>query len=533
MIEELRLFNFGAISGELLFSPGLNVIVGETGTGKSLLLSSVEFLKGGKAPAASEGSFVEAVFSAGGEEFVVRREVTSSRSRFFLNGMRVPQKRVSQLISPLILFQSQRLSAELLKPSYQLALLDEVSGAGELLKEYRELYQRREELLKRLEELKGELSAREREIDILKFQISEIEEASISEGEEEELLNLKELVSRAEEIGELRAKSLYLLYEGEPSALSIISEVMREFEGSELFPDIAKKLEELYYGLEEVVSEIESKVEPPETELSLSEIEERLYQIEKIKRKYGPSLEDVNRFLKEARERLERLESADSLLEELQRELKAVEEELLRVGSQLTKLRREGAERLKELLKKEFKELGLEGARFEVEFEEAEKPLPTGLERVTFLFSGNPKLPLSPLSQAISGGELSRFLLSVLTILSPADKVMVFDEIDAGMSGKILRKVAEKLKEIGQKRQVIAVSHSPQVVAAADRVFKLEKTESGAVKVRVLQGEELRRELSVMISGQVSSGGLKAADDLLKSWEERWHTDTEQEETNR
>ena len=529
MIEELRLSNFGAITGELLFERGLNVIIGETGTGKSLLLSSINFLKGEKAPAATEDTFVEAVFQVGGEEITVRRELLSSRSRFFLNGMRVPQKRLSEVVSPLILFQSQRLSVELLKPSYQLALIDEVAGSKELLKGYRELYARREELLKRLEELREELSAREREVDVLKFQISEIEEGLIGEEEEEELLRLKELVSRAEELRELRAKSLYLLYEGEPSALSIISEVMREFERAELFPEIAKKLEELYYGLEEVVSEIESSVEPPETEMSLSEIEEKLYQVERLKRKYGPTLKEVRDYLERAKERLNLLENAETALEEVERELQKVEEELLRVGRELSEKRRKGAKKLKELLQKEFKELGLEGARFEVEFKEAESPLPTGLERITFLFSGNPKLPLSPLSDSISGGELSRFLLSVLKILSPENKVMVFDEIDAGMSGKILRKVAEKLKEIARKRQVVAVSHSPQVVAAADRVFKLEKTESGAVAVKILKGEELRKELSIMISGQVSPGGLKAADDLLKSWEERWHTDTEAE----
>jgi len=525
MIEELRLFKFGAITGELLFSPGLNVIIGETGTGKSLLLSSINFLKGERSSLTSEGSFVEALFRVGEEEISIRREVKSSRSRFFLNGMRVPQKRVEEVVSPLILFQSQRLAAELLKPSYQLALVDGVSENTGLLRTYRELYLRYREALEKLENFRQELAGREREIDILKFQISEIEEADIREGEEEELLELKNLVSRAEELGELREKSLYLLYEGEPSALSLISEVIRGFERISLFPEIREKLEELYYELEGVVSEIESRVEPPETRMSLSEIEERLYQIERIKRKYGPALSDVGEFLRRAKERLELLERGDESLQELEEEVRELRNELLKVGRELSARRREGAEKLKGLLKKEFEDLGLSEARFEVEFIPLEKPSPAGLEKVKFLFSGNPKLPLSPLSDSISGGELSRLLLSVLKILSPENTVMVFDEIDSGMSGKILKKVAEKLKEIGRKTQVIAVSHWPQVVAAADRVFKLEKLDGGEVRVRVLEGEELKRELSIMISGQVSPGGLKAAEDLIKSWEERWHTE--------
>ncbi|RKQ63230.1 DNA replication and repair protein RecN [Thermovibrio guaymasensis] len=527
MLEELRLFNFGSITGELLFSPGFNVIIGETGTGKSLLLSSINFLKGDRSSISGEGTFVEALFRVGDEEVSVRREIKSSRSRFFLNGMRVPQKRVEEVVSPLILFQSQRLSAEFLKPSYQLSLIDEVSGNREILARYRELYQRYVSSLRELEALRDELSAREREIDVLKFQISEIEEANIGEGEEEELLELKKLVSRAQELEELRRKSLYLLYEGESSALSLISEVLREFEKVSLFPEIREKLEELYYSLEGLVSEIDSKIEPPQTEMSLSEIEERLYQIERIKRKYGPTLSDVSSFLSRAKERLEFLERGDEKLEEKEREVEGLKKELLEVAREISRRRREGAEKLKELLEEEFKDLGLLEARFEVEFISLEEPSPSGLERVRFLFSGNPKLPLSPLSQSISGGELSRFLLSVLKILSPENIVMVFDEVDSGISGKILRKVAEKLREISRRVQVIAVSHWPQVVAAADRVFKLEKGAQGEVKVRLLQGEDLLRELSIMISGQVSAGGLKAAKDLLMSWEERWHTERE------
>ncbi len=525
MIEELRLFKFGAITGELLFSSGLNVIIGETGTGKSLLLSSINFLKGERVPITSDGSFVEALFKVEGEEISVRREVKSSRSRFFLNGMRVPQRRVEEVVSPLILFQSQRLAGELLKSSYQLALVDEVAGTEDLLKRYKEVYTAYKRAVLELEELKEELAGKEREIDVLKFQISEIEEAGLREGEEEELLELKKMVSKAEELERLRQKSLYLLYEGEPSALSLISEVLKEFEKTSLFPEIAGKLEEIYYALEALVGEIEAKVEPPQTQMSLSEIEERLYLIEKIKRKYGPSLFRVNQFLLKAKERLKRLEEGDESLKVKEGEVESLKEELLKLGRELSKRRREGAVRLRELLREEFKDLGLSEARFEVEFIPLKEPGPFGLEKVRFLFSGNPKLPLSPLSEAISGGELSRFLLSVLKILSPRNTVMVFDEIDSGISGKILRKVAEKLKEIGRKTQVIAVSHWPQVVAAADRVFKLEKISGGEVTVKLLEGEELKRELSVMIAGQISAGGLKAADDLIKSWEERWHTE--------
>ncbi len=525
MIEELKVNEFGGIRGELLFSPGLNVIIGESGTGKSLLLNSINFLKGKSFPFVKDGTFVEAVFLVNGEEITFRREFKSSRSRFFLNGMRVPQKRISGLIEKLVLFQSQRLSHEFLKPSYQLSLVDEFGGCGEKLREYRELYFRYVKALKELEELKTKLN--EREIDLLKFQISEIEEADLKEGEEEELLRLKELVSRAEEIRNLREKSLYLLSEGEVNASSLISEVLREFGKSSLFPEIERELEEVYYLLEGVVSRIEREIEVPETELSLSEIEERLYQIERLKRKYGSSYSEIMDFLEKARKELSKLEKGEEIVREKEEELERLKGELLEVGRELSLLRREGALKLKEFLKKEFKGLGLESAKFEVEFLKEEEPKAYGLERVNFLFSGNPKLPLSSLSDSISGGELSRFLLSVLNYLSPGVSVVVFDEIDAGISGKILKKVAEKLKEISRKRQVIVVSHSPQVVAAADKVFKLYR-EGGETLIKELGREELLRELSIMISGKLSKTSLKTAEDLIKDWEELWKATAEE-----
>ena len=519
MIEELRLKDFGSITGELLFSPGFNVIVGETGTGKSLLLSSVEFLKGAKSSVSRDGSFVEAVFTVNGEELIVRREVSGGRSRYFLNGRRVPQKVVEEAVSPLLLFQSQRQSVKLLKPSYQLSVLDRISDSEGLLEDYKKLYSRYRELLSELENLRKSLSDREREIDILKYQIEEIETAAIKPGEEEELLRLREVVSRAEKVAKLRQFSLHLLYEGEPSVLDLVSKLIREFEEIELYSEIVRELNEIYYKLESVVSEIEKRVQVPETELSLEEIEDRLYQIERIKRKYGGTLEKIEEFLAEAREKLEKLLNAETDLEAVEAQLKSVERELFDVSSKLSELRKKGAVKLKNLVLKGFKELGLEDARFEVEVEELSELTPVGRDSVRFLFSGNPSLPLSPLSESISGGELSRFLLILLSVVSLPNMTMVFDEIDAGMSGKIVGKVARKLREISRRQQVIAVTHSPQVVAAADRVFKLEKVE-GKVSVTLLSGEELERELALMISGEVTEGSLKAAKDLLKKWEE-------------
>jgi len=520
MIEELRLYKFGLISAELSFSPGFNVIIGETGAGKSLLLSSIDFLKGAKSEIVSEGSFVEAVFSFGEEEVFVRREIKGGRSRYFLDGMRVPQRLVEEKVAKFIVFQSQRQSIELLKPSYQLEILDSLSDVDSLLLNYRELYNAYKEKLSELESLKADVAQKEREIDILRFQIDEIESANLQEGEEEELLQLKKVVSQAEKIKSLKELARFNLYDGEGAALEKIGEVVTSLEGLGLYPDILERLNSLYYELEAIYFDLERKLVVPDEEISLQAIEDRLYEIERLKRKYGGSVEKVKEFLESAKRRLEILENLDFELERTEKELKEIRKKLESLAKEISTRRREGAKKLKEKLASSFKELNMESARFEVLIEELPDFTPTGKDKVTFLFSGNPKLPLSPLSDSISGGELSRFLLSVLALFSFPKVTMVFDEIDSGMSGKVLAKVAGKLKSIAKDQQVIAVTHSPQVVAAADRVFKVEKGKDGSVKVRVLSKEERRREIAIMISGDVSEGSLKAADELIKKWEE-------------
>ncbi|MEO2068591.1 MAG: AAA family ATPase [Desulfurobacteriaceae bacterium] len=285
MIEELRLFSFGGISAELLFSKGLNVIIGETGAGKSLLLSSINFLKGEKAKFATDGTFVEAVFRLGDEEVFIRREMKGGRSRYFLNGMRVPQKIVEEKISELLAFQSQRQSIELLKPSYQLELLDFFSGTKGLLEEYKKLYSEYQKKKEELEKLMLEEQSKNREIDILRFQVEEIEAVNFSPEEEEELLKLKELVSNAEKIKAFKEFAKVSLYEGEFSVLERLGALIRELERLEHREDLLEKLNNIYYEIESVYTEIEEGFQVPEEEISLEEIESRLYEIEKLKRK--------------------------------------------------------------------------------------------------------------------------------------------------------------------------------------------------------------------------------------------------------
>ncbi|MEO2068590.1 MAG: hypothetical protein ABGX27_03675 [Desulfurobacteriaceae bacterium] len=222
----------------------------------------------------------------------------------------------------------------------------------------------------------------------------------------------------------------------------------------------------------------------------------------------------------EAKKRLETLENLDFEIEKLKREKKILEKKLEKLALEISDRRKKGAEKLKEYLAFSFSQLGMDSARFEIEFSKLEDFSPTGIDSVLFLFSGNPKLPLSPLDKSISGGEFSRFLLSVLSLIGENKRTTIFDEIDTGMSGKVLSMVAKKLKEISKRLQVVAVSHSPQVVAVADKVFKVEKEKTGIVNVKEICKDEIEKEIAIMISGKVTEGSLSAAKDLLRAWEE-------------
>ncbi len=521
MIEELRISNFASINAELLFSSGFNVIVGETGAGKSLLLNAVSFLGGENRIPPSEGCFVEAVLRKGEEELILRREIQSGRSRYFLNGMRVPSKQVISTISTSVLFQSQRQSIKLLNPSYQLKVIDSLSEIDSEVNNYRRLYSDYVKLKEKLEKLKTKLMERERQIDILRFQIEEIESANLKEGEEENLLELRKVLSQKEKLKEVLQAAKELLYEGEFSALTQLGNFISQFERLEgIGEEILEKLNSIYYELESVYSEIESQLNVEEEEITLEEVENRLFEIEKLKRKYGKDYSEIMNFLQSAKEQLRLLENADFEFEKLKEEFSRTESKLEELSETISKKRREGAKKLKDMLQKCFNELNLGNAKFDVSFEKLNEFTPLGRDRVTFLFSGNPSLPLSPLSSSISGGELSRLLLCTLSIVSLPEVTMIFDEIDAGMSGKVLSSVASKLKRISTNQQVIAVTHSPQVVAAADKVFRVSKDEEGKVSVEELTKEEILEEIAIMIAGELTEGSINAARDIMSRWEE-------------
>ena len=519
MLEELSIKNFLGIEDvDITLSPGLNVIVGETGAGKSLLLGAIEFLRGKRFEVLSGNTVVEAVFSLEGEEIFVRREIKEGRSKFFLNGIRVPQTAVVEKLS-FISYQSQHSSLSVFKPLKQMEILDRFANNDSLIKRYSDVYSRYKDISSRLNSLKKDMAERERLVDILSFQIKEIESVNPKEGEEEELLRLIDIISKSERIKSFRELSISELY-GDGGALERIGKVILELEGLGVDNDLVEKLNDIYYRLEDVVKYIEEKFKPLNEDFSIDALEDRLFKIRKIKSKYGPTIEDVRNFLQSAKEKLELIENMDFEVEKLQKEFEEVKAELEKASRGLSKRRREFAPKLERKIKENLKDLELQNCIFKVVVHQMEKFSKHGKDRVEFLFTGNPSLEPKPIASSISGGELSRLLLAILSESGKDKSVMVFDEIDAGMSGRVLSKVAEKLKGISKNIQVIAVTHSPKVASLGDKVFKVKKGEGGKITVGEIYGEELEREIAIMISGEITKGSLKAASDLIRRKEE-------------
>ena len=536
MIRFLKVENFGIIRRlELELDPGFNVITGESGAGKSLVARAIAVVTGARVsrdmihPEADRAR-VEALFLVDSkevgekleelgldpaDELLVRRVWDrEGRGRVFINDSPVTLRVLQGLVAPMVEIQGQRESLKLLDPSYQLEVLDRFSGCGELLDRYSAIYAEFTDSMKRLKDLKNREKERLREVDYLEFVISEIESASLSCEEEAELLKERErllswdaleraleAVEGYLETGEVNAQDLVASAISELSRVSGLDEVKRAVD---LLSSALENMQEALFSLRGLV---EGGDYSPER---LNEIEERLELYKRMKMKYGSTVKEVLRFLDEARAKLAELKGEEFELEELEERVEKLRLEAERVAEGLSEARQKGAERLSCGVVETLKELGFESPAFRVEFRESELG-PKGKDHVEFLFSANPEVPLMPLRKVASGGELSRVLLALKKVLSKNDetKVMLFDEIDAGVGGRTAVLVARALRDLSRDRQVIAITHFPQIASLADRHLVVEKALKDGktfVRVRHITGSERETELERMAGGVVKDG---------------------------
>ena len=552
MLKTLYLKNIALVDeAEIAFSEGLNVLSGETGAGKSVILDSIDFVLGAKADKGmirsgqSECS-VRAEFTCEPELLrpvleeldleesdtllIVRRLNADGRGSLKVNGCPMTATMLRKLTSQLVDVHGQSEHFFLLKEANQLRLLDQIAGTEQERAEVASLLKERRAYAEKLSSLGGDEGERERRADILRFQIDELENAALKEGEEEELTALRTKYQNAEKIlGGLRTVRDALLSDG--GASDAVNTAHRGLISIEKYGDYAALSERLESALAEI-EDIGETAESLAEELDIDEreaerVENRLDEIKSLKKKYGGSVEEALMFLTRAKEELQLLENSAEECEKLKALLDGNAKKLYSACEALTKKRKEGAEGFTRRVTEELKTLNIPSARFEIVFDPySEEDLPRanaeGLDRVKFLFSANAGEPVKELGKIISGGEMSRFMLAVKAQLSSIGTIgtYIFDEIDAGIGGKTARVVAEKFADIAKTTQIIAVSHLAQIAAFADRQFLIEKKEEGGrtfSRIRPLEEEERAGELVRLLGGEQGGSALMHAEELLKN----------------
>lgn len=538
MLQELRIRNFAIIDEvNLSFSKGFNVITGETGAGKSIILNAVHLLMGDRAGdeiirSSEEEAIVEALFDLSGNEEVrekireksgrirspqeessclIRRVLSrSGRGKVFLNENLTTLGTLTEMGEKLLSVYGQHEHQSLQRVENHLDILDEFGGLVQLREEYREHFERFLSLsgeIRRIREEK-EKGAKERELWV--FQLREIEGAGLQPGEEEALKEERRILSHARKLMDFATLSKDLLYEGEGSALERIQRIIRQGQDmAAIDPSLSetmKQLESVSIQLEEVALSLRDYLRKIEVNpMRLDEVENRLEVIDRLKRKYGPTVEDILRFKKNAEEALNSFTTNEENLSHLEGMLGSLQTEMVALANRLSWERKRVASELKRSVEKELGALGMKRTTFEVQMEDSAFS-PTGSDRIEFLISPNVGEEVKPLAKIASGGELSRMMLAMKKILARVGgrQVLIFDEVDAGIGGAIAEVVGKSLKELSKHHQVICVTHLPQIACFADTHYSVRKEVRGKRTVTVvdrLEREAIVDEIARMLGG--------------------------------
>lgn len=558
MLLELQVQDFALVEKlKLKFNRGLNILTGETGAGKSIIIDSVNFVLGERASkdvirAGAEGTWVEAVFEnisspemvsimegygidPEDEVIILSRELnTSGRSICRVNGKVVTTSALKSLGNFLIDIHGQHEHQSLLNEETHIDILDMFGGHDLLSQKDRvyESYQRLSDIKGRLKSIMGDDRERARKLDLLRFQMDEIDNADLKEAEEEELLRQRSIQNNAGKLYSVLTDAYGGLYESSDmneAVLDRLGSMLNEFHGivsiDSKLSDIYKSMEDSYYTLESAISDIRDYRDRIEFSPELvEEIEERLDIINKLKRKYGSTISDILKYRDNIKSEIDDILGSEEKITSLKK-LQEDEEKILHdESSRLSIMRKEAAGRLERDIMEELKFLCMEKSTFTVDIHPDEVNgrmiyNEKGMDSVRFIMSTNPGEPEKPLSKIASGGEISRIMLAVKTSIANLDKIpsLIFDEIDTGISGRAAQAVAEKLGEISMTHQVICVTHLPQIASMSDVHFYISKTSDENKTTTHVQ--ELDREGRVQEVARML-GGVKLTDITLKHSEE-------------
>lgn len=539
MLIEIRIRDYAVIDDlSLKLKPGMNVLSGETGAGKSIIVGALSLLVGERASSqvvrkGAARASVEAVFDvsamAGLEDrledlgfpkedgvLILKREVASEgRNRAWVNGSPATAAAVGELGARLVDIHGQHEHQSLLKPVEQRSILDIFGGVETLAATVRRLHSEVEKTRRELEDRKDRIGELESRADFLRFQLKEIEEAKLESGEEEALEEEARRLEHAQELAAGAGRLHEELYAGEDAVSDRVASLQQLLDRlAQLDPSLAGNtgaLAEVYHLLAELGQEMGRYATDMEDDPArLDEIRRRQDLIFRLKRKYGPEMDGVLETGRRVRAELEELDGASIDLKAVQEELERQTRELMGRTGELSVRRRENADRLAAEVREVLPALGLPRAEFRIQLQPLDYPGPGGGERVEFLISLNPGFEPGPLSSIASGGELSRVMLALKTVLAGVDQIptLIFDEIDAGVGGAVALRVADKLREVAEHHQVFVITHLPQLASRAHQQLSVSKGEvegMASTEVRELSGEERITEVARMLGGDPDS----------------------------
>lgn len=551
MLNQLSIKNVAVIDKlSVDFNDGVSVLTGETGAGKSIIIDSINMILGERANKelvryGQEKAVVQAVFDApenvckileeneidvdDGEIIISRQISKDGKSSARINGMVVTLNILKEISDSLINIHGQHDNQALLTPARHVVFLDAYAENEEYIKAYKEILSKKREIEKNISSLEMNEQEKIQRIDLLEYQVNEIKKANLEKNEEDDLKKQREIYQNAEQIVNAVSDSYNNIYGGDEiqsayDGLSIAVESLSQIK------ELDTKINEIYevlssamYSVEDAAHELKNYGDSIEyDEQTLNDIEDRLDLISKLKRKYGSTVEDILMYMKKAESELNDIRLSDEKINELNEELIKVTKKLTEQGYLLSERRKTAAKILEDKIENSLHELNMEKAIFKVNVETSDEFYENGMDKTEFLISTNPGEPLKPLVKIASGGELSRVMLAIKSVIADSDGVdtLIFDEIDTGVSGKAAMSIAKKLSQIGKSKQVICITHLPQLASLADNHYLILKNTEGemaSTTLEELDEEGREKELARIIDGgEVTDLALNHAKEMLK-----------------
>ena len=537
MITNLHIKNIGIIEDlEINLNKGMNVLTGETGAGKTLIIDSISIISGGRFSKdmirkGENHSYVELciyapndVNSVDGNIIVTREIYNSGRNMCKINGRLVTVAELKSFMSNYIEIHGQNDNQKLLDSRTHIKYLDSFSGEEifELKKEYKEKYQRYNEIKRELKNNYGDEKEKQRKLDLLRYQLDEIQEAKLKKGEEFELEEKSKLIKNSEKIAKNLAEAEVAIGE---NTIDLIGNAIRALEKIEnidkKYEEKASNLKNIYYEIQEISSDVNGYLEDVEfDEQEREEVEKRLDIIDNLKRKYGNNIEEILKYAEEIDEEIKKIENVDEYNNKLKKEQKQKEKEMTEIAEKISFIRKENAKELTNRINKELIDLEMKNAKINVKVEYKQNEFfEDGKDQVGIFIKTNVGENESELTKIASGGEMSRIMLAIKKVLAEVDNmpVMIFDEIDTGISGKAAKSVANKMRSISKNHQVLCISHLAPIAAMADYNYFISKkveNERTSTNVKLLNEQEVLCEIARISSGEINDVTLQYANEL-------------------